>query len=105
MKRVAIFAIAFFVTSAAAENWKDPEAKFSTSKNFTDKSTVTWTVVDNVQKSCEAESRRRGFDGFGYNVDACSFWEGNTCTIITGRMTSLHDIGHELRHCFQGNYH
>jgi len=102
---VAFIAIAIFATSSNANNWRDPESRFSASKNFTNTSTVTWQVVDNVQKSCDAESRRRGNGGFGYSIDACSFWDGNICTIITGRMTTLHEIGHELRHCFQGNYH
>jgi hypothetical protein len=102
---VAFVTIAFFATSAVANNWKDPESKFDATKNFTSTSSITWTVVDNVQKSCEAESRRRGNGGFGYSVDACSFWDGSSCVIITGRKTTLHEIGHEMRHCFQGNYH
>lgn len=104
-KFVAFIAIATFATSGLAENWQNPEARFSAKKNFTETSTITWRVVDNVQKSCEAESRSRGRGGFGYNVDACSFWEGNSCVIITGKMATLHEIGHEMRHCFQGNYH
>lgn len=103
---VAFIAISFlFDASYAADNWQDPESKFSTTKNFTNTSTITWKIVDNVQQSCEAESRRRGNGGFGYTVDACSFWQGSTCTIITGKTSTLHEIGHELRHCFQGNYH
>ena len=102
---VAFIAIATFATSSIANNWKDPESRFSTAKNFTETSIVTWQIVDNVQKACEAESRRRGNGGFGYSVEACSFWQGNTCTIITGRTSTLHEIGHELRHCFQGNFH
>ena len=69
--------------------------------------TLTWRTVDNVQQACEAESRRRGFNGFGYSVEACSFWNGNgtECIIITKSKTNNHELGHELRHCFQGNYH
>jgi len=102
---VALITIAIFATSSNANNWKDPESRFSASKNFIKESKITWQVVDNVQKACEAESRRRGNGGFGYSVDACSFWDNNTCTIITGKMTTMHEIGHEMRHCFQGNFH
>jgi hypothetical protein len=101
---VAFLAIISFATSVFAENWRDPESRFdATSKR--DKSTITWQLTDNVQKTCEAESRRRGLGGFGYSVDACSFWEGDSCIIITARIATLHEIGHEMRHCFQGNYH
>jgi len=72
-----------------------------------DKETVsiTWRAVDNVQKACEVESRKRGNKGFGYAVNACSFWEGNTCTIITQRRVNMHTLGHETLHCFKGNWH
>jgi hypothetical protein len=102
---VAFIVIAIFATPVSAENWKDPESRFDTSKNFTTVSTIRWQVTDNVQKTCEAESQRRGLGGFGYSVDACSFWEGSSCIIITARKATLHEIGHEMRHCFQGNYH
>lgn len=83
----------------------DPSSNFDTSANYTSSSTITWIPVDNVQKSCEAESRRRGYKGFGYSMFACSFFDGNQCTIITGKKTNMHTLGHEVRHCFQGNWH
>lgn len=86
-------------------NWNDPESKFSTSKNFTSRSTITWKAVKNIQETCERESRARGLGGFGYGVQACSFWTGSTCTIFTERMASIHNLGHEVLHCFQGKYH
>jgi len=101
---IAFIAIITFVTSVSAENWRDPESRFNATAKR-DKSTITWQLTDNVQKTCEAESRRRGLGGFGFGVDACSFWDGDSCIIITGRTTTLHEIGHEMRHCFQGNYH
>ena len=106
MKNVIAFVvIAIFATSSFAGSWKDPEARFNTNKNFTNTSTIKWVVADNVQKACEAESRRRGLGGFGFGVDACSFWEGNSCIVITGQHSTKHEIGHEMRHCFQGSFH
>lgn len=102
---VAFIAIAFFTTSVSAENWKDPEAKFDATKRFTTTSTIQWITTDDLQKTCDTESRDRGHGGFSYPVDACSFWKGPNCVIYTKPMASLHDIGHEMRHCFQGNYH
>lgn len=102
---IAFIAIIIFATPASAENWRDPESRFDATKSFTTVSTIRWQITDNVQKTCEAESKRRGLGGFGYSVDACSFWEGSSCIIITGRFTTMHEIGHEMRHCFQGSFH
>lgn len=105
MKTVLAVILMFTVSTAFSSDWKDAEAKFDARKVMTTKSTITWLRVDNVQKTCEAESRKRGHGGFGYSVNACSFWEGNTCTMITSTKPTMHDLGHEARHCFQGAFH
>jgi hypothetical protein len=71
---------------------------------------ITWNRVDDVRKTCEAESKKRGYGGFGYSVEACSFWavdnKGvNICHIFTRKKTTMHELGHEVRHCFQGTFH
>jgi len=104
MKTKLFISIMFIATNATAFN-DDPNKPFDTSSNYTTQSTITWRTVDDVQKSCEAESRRRGFKGFGYVLQACSFFDGNQCTIITGKQATMHSLGHEVRHCFQGNWH
>ena len=108
MKTVMI-ALAFISINVLADvkdpNWANPNAKFDTANNFTFKTTITHRPVDNVQQVCEAESRKRGMGGFGYGVDACSFWEDNSCTIITPKKTTTAILGHELRHCLQGAFH
>jgi hypothetical protein len=105
MNKVLAVILMFTANIAFAENWQDPNASFDARKVLTNKSTITWVRVNNLQATCEAESKKRGLGGFGYGVHACSFWEGNTCTIITSNNPSIHDLGHEARHCFQGNYH
>lgn len=85
--------------------WRNPEAKFNATDSKTDSKQITWRYTNNVQKECEAESQKRKLGGFGYAVDACSFWDKNSCTIITARQTTMHILGHELRHCFQGSFH
>ncbi len=95
--------LTFSIISAYAAD--DPYEVFDTKDNYTNQSTITWLTVDNVQKTCEAESRKRGYNGFGYGVKACSFYEGNTCTVITGKKTTMHSVGHEVRHCFQASWH
>ena len=100
-----IFSLILAATNASANDWDNPNLMFDTKKNFTESSTIKWVVVDNVQAACEAESRRRGYGGFGYGVLACSFFKGDQCTIITGKKTNMHTIGHEVRHCFQADWH
>ena len=90
---------------ANANDWDNPNVPFDTKKNFTDVSTIKWVVVDNVQAACEKESHNRGYGGFGYGVLACSFFKGDQCTIITGKKTTMHQVGHEVRHCFQADWH
>ena len=99
-----------FVTSTHAQLEKTPYEMFS-AKNLTkDKVEVTITSVDNVEKSCEAESRRRGKGGFGTPMEACSFWNhnglfGKTCDIYISKKVNMWTLGHELRHCFEGSFH
>lgn len=107
----ALLVVLLAVTSSAfsAEKWWDPIANFDARKVMTDKSNIEWHRVDNLQQVCEAESKKRNLGGFGYSVEACSFWEkgftGNTCHIFTRKDTNLHNLGHETRHCFQGAFH
>jgi len=97
--------LAATATNTSANEWDNPNLMFDTKKNFTEVSTIKWVIVDNVQAACEEESRKRGYGGFGYGVLACSFFIGEQCTIITGKKTNMHTLGHEVRHCFQADLH
>jgi hypothetical protein len=103
--KTLVFSVIFLSTTVNASDWDDPTASFDAKQNFTDTSTIKWVVVDNVQSACEKESRDRGYGGFGIKVQACSFYKGDQCTIITGKKTNMHQVGHEVRHCFQANWH
>jgi hypothetical protein len=105
MKSKLFALISLLVANQAIALNSDPESPFNTSNNYTNQSTITWRTEDNVQKACEDESRKRGHKGFGFGVQACSFFHNNTCTIITGKQATMHILGHEVRHCFQGNWH
>ena len=89
---------------------ESPYDKFSAKKNFTDKTTVTWEYVSgDINKRCDEESKNVGNNGFSYKLDACSFWikgaSGHTCHIITTEAVDMWTVGHEIRHCFQGEFH
>lgn len=90
-----------------AGDWRDAYAKFSAKPNRKETLAVSWMVVPNskVQATCEAISNDSGLGGFGFALDACSFWRKDTCLIVTGGQTTYAELGHELRHCYQGRFH
>lgn len=95
---------------ALAHDWTDPNSPFNADTKMTNSVHVTWMTASNVNKACEAESIRRGNGGFkGAPMQACTFWtktpNGYECLMITSKNPTIHNLGHEIRHCFQGNYH
>lgn len=109
MKRsLAVFLLVMAPTVFAGLE-TSPYDKFDATKKMADTVTITWKTVPNVQEVCSAESTRRGKGSFGYAVDACAFWDrtskGVVCTIVTKPKPNYWDVGHEVRHCFQGNWH
>lgn len=106
MNRILTVFLFCILTSAVNAG---PFTKFNATKNMTNTTTVTWEQVDDVQKACDAESRRRGLGGFKIQVEACSFWGKrlmlDVCHIITEKKTDFDTLGHEMRHCFQGEFH
>ena len=107
MKKIIVLCTLAAFSLAQAQFVESPTAPFPTKENEHETMLITWKPVDNVQKICQDEYKRRGFGGFNYKVDACSFWNfaTRTCTIYTKKNPTLHDVGHEIRHCYQGNYH
>jgi len=97
----------FFVTgSALAQLEKSPTEMYSIRNLRNTESIVNIVRTDNVAKTCEAESHRRGFGGFrGAKMEACSFHDSKRCTIVVGWTTNNDILGHELRHCFAGDFH
>ena len=114
-KFTAALLLATLVSSKANAILEDDAYSFySTSKNQVSEVTIQWITVKDIQKSCEAESRKRGNNGFSYALDACSFWDDKkdwsgktkrTCQIYTAKKTNNDTVGHEVRHCYQGEYH
>ncbi len=109
MKKIlAVFLLALAPESFAGLE-SSPYERFDATRKMSETVSITWKTVSNVQEVCSAESSRRGKGKFGYTVDACAFWDktskGMTCTIVTKPNPNYWDIGHEMRHCFQGNWH
>jgi len=98
------------LSSSAFAFYEDPHEEFDMTHNQTNRTIINFRQTDNVQAVCDAESRKRGKNGFGFAVEACSFWGKNAngmdeCTVITSTSANFHTVGHEVRHCIQGNFH
>jgi hypothetical protein len=105
-----LVALALIASNAFAYNTlENPHEVFNVTRVNSNNITVTFITATNIQKTCDAESKKRGYGGFPMAVEACSFWDAskvnNRCTIVVGQTTNYHTIGHEMRHCLQGNYH
>ncbi len=105
MNNIFFYVFLFFSLNSIANDWQNPEAKFDATKNFVTSSTIQWIITNDLQNVCNSESIKRGLGGFNFPVDACSFWKGPSCVIYTRPASTMHEIGHEMRHCFQGNFH
>jgi hypothetical protein len=107
MKICMVGIIELISFSVVAES---PYDKFSTKKNFTDESSISWEQVTNIQKACDHRKELIDKKKYAYKVEACSIWKKNFfghwhCHIITTKNVSMWTLGHELRHCFQGEFH
>lgn len=106
-KYIYCIILLIFTAPAVFAYYEDPHQQFDMTNNKSNETKIKFIQVSNVTKACNAESKRRGLGGFGYAVDACSFynWSMDECTIITPKTANFHTIGHEVRHCLQGNWH
>jgi hypothetical protein len=104
MKRFLI-PLLLVATSAGAYETNDGRYPIDMSKNFTNTTSVTFRIANDVTKECNAERTRRGFQKTDYKVDACSSWQEKSCVIIISKITNLETIGHEVAHCIQGSWH
>jgi hypothetical protein len=110
MKRLVAVSLMLAVNLAHAGLEKSPYDKFNLSKLMTASTNVNIYPVDNIQQTCEKESKSRGYGGFGKTpFDACSFWSrgltGHNCDIFVPKLANNDILGHELHHCVSGAFH
>ena len=106
MKKALAVLLAVVTMNANAQLEKSATDMYSIRDLVTTETQVKIIRTDNVMQTCEAESKRRGFGGFrGTLMEACSFHNSKTCTIIVGYRTNNDILGHEFRHCIQGSFH
>lgn len=105
----ALFLLTFFSATAMA-GWdfdNSGSRTFDMRKNESKSVQVTIESVNanDIQKACDAKSKQMGFGGFNYTPLACSFWRGKTCHVIMPHNVDMRTVGHEVMHCFQGDWH
>lgn len=106
MKKALTLLLVLVSTSVFARpDWRDPNALYSTKDNMTNETKVNIIPAVDVNAVCNAESKKRGNGGFAYGVDACSFWDKRSCTIVIPVKFTKERLGHEMLHCLQGDYH
>jgi hypothetical protein len=70
-----------------------------------DSAKINWQPREDVHTLC---SRITGIPITPYSLPmACAYWNvvRKECTVITGREYGVNYLGHEVRHCFEGNFH
>ena len=112
MKSLITSIVALTIASSASaqswHSWDNPVEPFNAAvpRVFDSPIQIEWRIASNINAACEKESRRVGNGGFGgQDMQACSFWYGSKCVIITKKQPTMHTVGHELRHCFYGAWH
>lgn len=68
---------------------------------------VRWEVRDDVAAFCSRAAQITTAQAYFTPPLACAVWNvaSKECVIITGKQVSHVALGHELRHCFEGNFH
>ena len=68
---------------------------------------VRWEVRPDVSEFCGRAAKITTAQAFFTPPVACAVWNvaSKECVIITGQQVSHVALGHELRHCFEGNFH
>lgn len=61
---------------------------------------IEWKTTDNPALVCG-----KGYRAVTANIIGCAIREGIRCTIYTKRELNLAILGHEIRHCYEGNWH
>jgi hypothetical protein len=104
---LAIFLAQSIIAHAASEyyDWDHPTKPFNARVKERSSVRVDWRTVDNVRETCSKMMIASGNGPIKFSIYACSVMNGNICTIVTEKDTSMHTLGHELRHCFQGAWH
>lgn len=84
-----------------------PTKPFDASEVKYSEMSITWKRVDkkDLLKECQKRAAKIGVTMSNDPVNGCTFWSDDTCLVITAKMTTMHTLGHEMRHCYQRAWH
>ena len=109
--RVCCTAFTFFFAHmfAYGEVVETPYDMFSLENSQAKTTIISIKVVKNIEETCRKLGSKRAHQLTSKYVEACSMWSlsgsQSTCTIFTAKDIDFWILGHEVRHCFQGNFH
>lgn len=110
MRKLVAFGLFMFSTMAIAGGSEDPNSPFAGSEvpfdavpKLRHMVEVVWFTVPDPQEVCEKEEGKK----YSFRISACALRrnENRRCIVITGQRPTMGDLGHEIRHCFQGSWH
>ena len=88
------------LTLSATVSAQSYNIQFEARSNLPEK-TIRWVVLENVSSFCQGKMPALS----NQRILACSEYNNHTCTIYTGPVTDMAIVGHEIRHCFEGEWH
>jgi len=88
------------LTLSATVSAQSYNIQFEARSNLPEK-TIRWVVLENVSSFCQGKMPALS----NQRILACSEYNNHTCTIYTGPVTDMAIVGHEIRHCFEGQWH
>ena len=93
------------VRAADYYEWDHPTKLFDAQKKNRTSVRLEWRAVEDARAICSKLNIASGYGPIKFTINACSILQNNVCTIVTNKETSMHTLGHEFRHCFQGAWH
>jgi hypothetical protein len=97
MKSLLAVALLVLSTTVSAQSYN---IQFEARPGLPEK-IIRWVVLENVSSFCQGKMPALS----NQRILACSEYNNHTCTIYTGLVTDMAIVGHEIRHCFEGQWH
>lgn len=73
---------------------------FNASPNHTPK-IIEWIIVEDLDQACYGKPKNPGQG----ELRGCAKFNKTKCFVYTKKQTTLANLGHEMRHCFEGQWH
>jgi hypothetical protein len=100
MKRYSYLLL--LLLTGCASVYPDSFEAMGSDQRLTNKTVVTWELVEDIDAFCKKRNINIPKDNV---VLACAIPTKQYCKIYTASVTSMSALGHEVRHCFEGNWH